>query len=662
MFRNTFKLFSKNPMAVNKAGIRSQHNSVNRNKDIKTLLGDDYFIKSVRTDENDYFRSQTVNQLTRTAKQQIKIKLRKCKKLRYTVTGDGVFERSKKSPQYTKEEKLLYSQPQSFSLVTKDVMTPVFGFNKPRQGELVVIALHKKDVLLSRRLYLYDGGTVGRPYDHDTLEEALEYYEEKVKSKNRVLFADFEEFKQAIKLPQHKKKFNEVLLRARWNTDGSSHLLIASDTLQARLFAQDRARILTSRLRVQANELGINWDEHYRIPIGFYLPDTDKHLTVYTEAEAIEDRKMAMDIYRNNTERELHFTRKQFAILLGIEPPVLAAERANDNSSIIIRVLNQGYFNVAQSLIENLIEHGLDDIEIKGIYSGTNIENFQLCNLPMLNWLIAKCALKPETVINLLQTADAQLIRHIIKEIKHINPNITDRHGWSPLMSSIVYDNFDGAKALLELGANVNLIDLMGRSPLIIAIDHDNLRIAKLLLEAGANPNIVDRDNRTALTCALQSFTPLSNELALVRLLLSSGASPNVIDQHGRTPLLRACLRGNELLVEMLIENGADINKCNDIGETPLIVACMNNDIKTVSLLLAKGAKYDLANQFGDTAFTIAKRRGYTEIYNMLYARMAKDNPGSLTSLLHQFTLIKNNIKPGVSPLGNIKDYCKRLF
>ena len=51
---------------------------------------------------------------------------------------------------------------------------------------------------------------------------------------------------------------NEVLARLRWNLDGSSKIFIASDTLEARLLAQEYARLLLNRLRQQADENGLN--------------------------------------------------------------------------------------------------------------------------------------------------------------------------------------------------------------------------------------------------------------------------------------------------------------------------------------------------------------------------------------------------------------------
>ena len=102
----------------------------------------------------------------------------------------------KKEPQYTPDEKLLFSQPQSFSRVIKNTLIPVFGFGKERDKRLVTVAIHKNDVLLTKRLFIYDGGTVGRPYDFDNAGEAKKYT--KAKPKVTILFY-FQNCKSLIK-------------------------------------------------------------------------------------------------------------------------------------------------------------------------------------------------------------------------------------------------------------------------------------------------------------------------------------------------------------------------------------------------------------------------------------------------------------------------------
>ena len=94
----------------------------------------------------------------------------------YTVKGHGVIKIAERKPQYTPEEKKYYSKHQSCSLVTNQVSPPMFGHD--RREKLVGIMVANKDVLINR-MFLYDGGTIVRPYDHHTLEAANDYYNRK---------------------------------------------------------------------------------------------------------------------------------------------------------------------------------------------------------------------------------------------------------------------------------------------------------------------------------------------------------------------------------------------------------------------------------------------------------------------------------------------------
>ena len=48
------------------------------------------------------------------------------------------------------------------------------------------------------RMFIYDGGTVDRPYEFDTYEEALAYFQRVTNPDNPIMFASMKEFKKAI--------------------------------------------------------------------------------------------------------------------------------------------------------------------------------------------------------------------------------------------------------------------------------------------------------------------------------------------------------------------------------------------------------------------------------------------------------------------------------
>ena len=134
----------------------------------------DFFIKSLRGD-NLNFAHMFFDSIT---SPNAFYPLRQGIKLDWTVDGNGVHKRDGKKPQYTEEQKLGFSKSQSTSLSTRRHHSKVFGLNS-REDKLVGAIICKHNVLLSNRQFIYDRGTVDRPYDKATYAEAKKYFKQK---------------------------------------------------------------------------------------------------------------------------------------------------------------------------------------------------------------------------------------------------------------------------------------------------------------------------------------------------------------------------------------------------------------------------------------------------------------------------------------------------
>ena len=275
-------------------------------KDILRIKQKTVLVKTLRADELNYVRD-FVDMLIPISKSNRKLPLRPYRKKPFTVNGVGVFERSTKQPQYTPAQKQGYSKPCSTTLVMENVSPRIFGFNRERREKLVGVMISIYDALLTKRLYIYDGGTVGRPYDFDTRDDAQEYFDKKVTGKDNsvapVLYHDLFEFNKAIADVKHADSYNEVLARLSWNMDGSSKVFIASNTLEARLLAQDYARIIRQRLHRYAVENGIAWDDNYQVPICFYLSSKRRYIEEYTLEVQAADREHAEKICNHRSRK-----------------------------------------------------------------------------------------------------------------------------------------------------------------------------------------------------------------------------------------------------------------------------------------------------------------------------------------------------------------------
>jgi hypothetical protein len=311
---------------------------------------DDYVIKSIRADQFDFFR-EFVFVCTRTPLQQHKFPLRVGEKKAYTVDGLGVHKRSEKQPQYSREQKLLFSKAMPTSLVTSKVTPPVFGFLREGTARLIGVMFSSDSVLFTRRFFLYDCGTVGRPYDFETIEEAEKYFKA---SSNITLFDNIDSFKQKLTQVSTTERYNEVLTRVRWKTDGSARLFIATDNLESRLLSQDRARILYTRLKEQALELGLSWDETYQVPICFYAPGTPNHLTMYDETAQALDRQQANAIFLDSSLRKAKEDEKNFEFLLAVDDP--RSQYTDEEWKKLIDLLcsQSRYCHIGWSLLEKM--------------------------------------------------------------------------------------------------------------------------------------------------------------------------------------------------------------------------------------------------------------------------------------------------------------------
>ncbi len=162
-------------------------------------------------------------------------------------------------------------------------------------------------------------------------------------------------------------------------------------------------------------------------------------------------------------------------------------------------------------------------------------------------------------------------IRNIIKS-KKINVDFQEpKFGSTLLMLTVLNEQFNSAKVLLECGADPNKHDTCdGKSAMIYSagIQHqseDNTKFLKLMLSHGGNPNDEETGERKQ-----------GNSTRKTPLLV---ACDDVIQDV--TPIEK---------VKLLVEAEADINHKNDFGATPLKEALRHYDV--ILYFLQKGVNY----------------------------------------------------------------------
>lgn len=629
-----------------------------------------FLIKSIRGDIFNYFR-RFIEMVSFSFK---KHPLRKGLIKQFTVTGKGIFKRKGftedddneiplKEPQYTEEEKQNYSNFQSTSLATSSFHPRVFGFDK-RGTKLVGVLFEEKDTLFSDRLFIYDGGTVDRPYDFMKLKAAKNYLKSKL---NTVLFSKdkLNEFITAIESPSNADKYNEVLARLRWNMDGTSKIFIASDTLEARLLAQDYARILESFLK--ENKL---CDPNYSIPICFYLPKKPAlHFKRYTHEEQKLDTLAARAIYLNDAQKLKYYSCGDYEFLLALSPQELELlfQETRDGHNFILSLLAQGYVHIVLSLLEKggsqlkeilraqLKNNNNTPIIAKVLYHCLRCENEELANFIFDNSSFLDLDLTIEPEFNPLLIAAEKNYHHWIGsllESKSLNVNAKNSKNETALFLAAREGHIDVVKKLLShktIDVNFYTDDYGG--PLHIASCRGHINIVKELFQH-PKINVNLKDSKCGATPLYQSVSG-GHLGTLIALLEHNEIDVNAQNIEGWTAINAASFFGDLSLVRKLLRcKKVDFNLANKIGYTPLMSAIEKSNIDVVRELLKEPTLVvDAKNSKGKSAIMLAAQKGHNDVMTELLSH--QNFPSQSKKIALQLAIENRNKKMIIALLND---------
>lgn len=124
---------------------------------------------------------------------------------------------------------------------------------------------------------------------------------------------------------------------------------------------------------------------------------------------------------------------------------------------------------------------------------------------------------------------------------------------------------------LVEAGVDLEARDEHGATPLIFAAYSDDLEGARILLEHGADPN-ARREGPGPTGSAIF----WAQNRPMIDLLLSHGADLELRDADGRTSLLWHAALGNTEVVRELIAVGADVAVRDSYGHSATHSAAVN--------------------------------------------------------------------------------------
>ena len=142
---------------------------------------------------------------------------------------------------------------------------------------------------------------------------------------------------------------------------------------------------------------------------------------------------------------------------------------------------------------------------------------------------------------------------------KKVDPKVDN------LRHNISQRDFETAKRTLqEFGINVQ--DSDGRTALINSVIENQIEFVKWLVDNGADINIQDRGGYSAL-----HFIGQDRLTEIGKFIISKRPNLELRDNYGNTPLWTAVMNSRQSLslVKLFLDNSANVDNVNNAGRTP---------------------------------------------------------------------------------------------
>ena len=178
----------------------------------------------------------------------------------------------------------------------------------------------------------------------------------------------------------------------------------------------------------------------------------------------------------------------------------------------------------------------------------------------------------------------------------------------------------DISRLLIKHGADVNKKNEGGQTPIFRSILVDNYETFKLLVDSKADLNIVDNQGSNLFTY----FAYSSCDIRIADVLFNKGVSIFHKINNGHNCLMiasrgaRRNIEDKKKYVKYFLSWGIDINMQSNVGETALHVAVAYDQYEIAKLLIESGADTTIISNESKTPLQIAIDRGNKEIIKLL--------------------------------------------
>jgi quinoprotein dehydrogenase-associated probable ABC transporter substrate-binding protein len=237
----------------------------------------------------------------------------------------------------------------------------------------------------------------------------------------------------------------------------------------------------------------------------------------------------------------------------------------------------------------------------------------QTVTIAMLNDWLAHGADVNTELGNAVLADDLVRVAYLLDK-KHASIDARDLQGETPLHHALIRRSGPMVKFLLDHGASVTVTDRDGWSPMMTAAWTDDAASVKLLAAHKADPNFAGPGNLTPLAIALE----YGKDAAAAALVESGADYTHPMGDAGYTPLMLAVAGHSDAAAKALIDKGADVNASNAGGVTALMIAAADGRPSLVALLVHAGANIAAQSERGDTALSIARAKGHEAVIKLL--------------------------------------------
>lgn len=161
--------------------------------------------------------------------------------------------------------------------------------------------------------------------------------------------------------------------------------------------------------------------------------------------------------------------------------------------------------------------------------------------------------------------------------------NLIDHDNFRPLVHSIIHNNLDCVRRLIEKGSILNPISDTDHAPLNLACKHGSHAVVELLLTNGAQI-LPDAEGLYPQHLVARS----AKNPDLLGLLKQFGADLDQVDKlYGWTPLVHAASEGNVPCLRALLDEGVDPNILDEKGLPALYYAAWEGHVQCMNLFTA---------------------------------------------------------------------------